>query len=378
MKKTILAIATLSFFASQAWATEELIKNYRGIRSLGMGGVVTTTGRYDEALFGNPANQLEDENWKLTLFSVTAEVNNHILSDQSKIRNATKSSGTDSVAALANSGIVGTVEHERVTLLVPAFYSPHFFGEDTAFAFGLLVNEQLNMILHQDLIVDAQATVDIGPSFGIAHRYMDGNLNVGFNLHLIYRMAGDPNINATNFLSGQKLSLSNIAGQGAGVDGDIGALYKLPMDVPFFKKVSFGASISNIMQSTYRVIKNSSLTSIQSSPPNNDRVLNLGTKLDLPDLPLLTENIFALEMQDIGTTRRLASFWKKLHMGAETKFLLSWLSVRAGINEGYFGGGVGLSLPLIKIDVATYGEELGGNAGVLEDRRYALRLSFDI
>ena len=377
-----MRILTLSLLAllltSQAFATEEVMRIYKGVRSLGMGGVVTTTGRYDESFFGNPATQLEDESWKLSILSVTAEANTHFLSDASKVSAVKSAGGTDAIQKISDSGLVGKNEHTRLTIIAPGFYSPHFFGENTSLAFGLLVDEQTDLMLRGNADVDAQALVDIGPNFGVAHKFLDGALDVGVNGHLLYRLSGDPTLNATSFLAGQKLSLNSVAGQGIGVDFDLGAYYKLPWAIPFFKKVSVGGSLNNMLQSTYRVAGSTVIKSIVGSPFGNDRTASLGVRADLPDFLLTSDSLVAIEFQDIGTTRRLSSFWKKLHMGAETHLLVKLLSVRAGFNEGYVAAGVGLDLPLFKFDVATYGEELGANTGQIEDRRIIARISLDI
>lgn len=377
MRKFLILVFALSL-TTPAWgALQEIIENYRGIRSLGMGGVFATTGIYDEALFGNPAMQLEDPNWRLSLLDITLETDTNLISDYSKINSARTASGSGVPQQIANSGLAGRPEHERLTLLMPAFYSPHFFGQDTSFAIGLLVNEQATLILNQDASVDVQAMVGIGPNFGVAHRFLDGMLDVGFNGHFLYRMAGDPSINAASFLTGQKIALSSIAGQGLGLDFDLGAYYKLPFAVPFFKRLSVGASLNNILQSRYQIASSALASNVHGTVFGNDRTGALGVRGDMPDCLFMRDNLFSIEFQNIGTTQSLASFWKKLHMGGETH-VTGILFVRGGINEGYLGGGLGLDLPLFKFDVATYGEELGANTGRLEDRRVAARFALDL
>lgn len=374
----LTALVTTLASSSSAWALEELIHNYRGIRQLGMGGVATTTGMYDEALFNNPAMQAEDPEWKVTILGITAETDTHFLSDYSKLSSAKSAGGTGTLSSIANSGMVGNVEHARLTLLTPAYYSPRFLSDNFSFAVGLLINNQSTLVLHQDSIIEAQQFDDIGPAFGFGYRLLDGNLDVGLNLRVLYRLAGDPSIKPTQFLTGQKLTLSTVGGQGVGIDGDIGAYYKLPFEVPFFKKLSVGGSFNNFLQSTYRTFGTKLVKTINTFAPGNDRTGALGVRGDLPDFSITSNSLFAIEFQDIGTTRRLATFWKKFHFGGETHFLGKLLAVRAGFNQGYVTGGVGVDLPIVKIDLATYGEEMGSNTGMVEDRRIALRLSFDI
>lgn len=375
--RNLLILVSMLCVTANAWAVEEVMRTYRGVRSLGMGGVETTTGIYDESLFGNPALQLEDPNWKLTILGLTAEGNTHFISDTSKVSDIRSAQGAGVIQKIADDNLAGRNEHYRIGALVPAFYSPKFFGEDTSFAFGLLVNNQTNIMLRSNSDIDLQTILDVGPNFGVAHRFLDGALDVGMNLHMIYRVSGDPTYNAANFLAGQSIAVKNIAGQGIGFDTDLGAFYKLPFEPPFFKRISVGGSLNNLLQSTYRVAGKTLISSLQGNGFGNDRTGSLGARFDMPDAWFMTDNLFSIEWQDIGTTRRLSSFWKKLHMGGETHFL-KFMAFRAGVNEGYLTAGVGFDLPLLKINVATYGEELGANTGRIEDRRVAVNLSFDI
>ncbi|MEW6056938.1 MAG: hypothetical protein AB1540_10020 [Bdellovibrionota bacterium] len=378
-KKIIFAFGLTMFLAQPSWALEEIMKNYRGIRSLGMGGVVTTTGLYDESLFGNPATSLQNPTWKLSLLNVTAEANTNFLEDFNKVSKASSESGTGVISKISDEGIAGRNEHSRLTMLMPAFYSPHFFSENTSFSIGLLFNLQTNIMLHQNVVVDTQTIADVGPNVGIAHRYtlFDSPLDVGINLHGIYRLAGDKSLRATSFLAGQKISLSEVAGQGLGIDGDVGVFYKLPFEPPFFKAISVGASINNVAGSEYRVAFKDIVKKATGAPPVNDRSFNMGVRADLPDALIFTDNLFAIEMQNIGELQYQASFFKRIHFGGETH-LTRFLAFRAGLNQGYVGAGVGINLPLFKFDVATYGEELGSNAGQLEDRRVLVRVALEI
>jgi len=58
-----------------------------------------------------------------------------------------------------------------------------------------------------------------------------------------------------------------------------------------------------------------------------------------------------------------SSFWTWTHVGGEVKFL-KFLSVRTGINEGYFTFGMGVSVPYFDYNFAIYTDELGRYAGL--------------
>lgn len=376
MRYLLLTLGLL-LAAQPSFALQETMKNYRGARSLSMGGVLYTTGLYDESLFGNPALQLDDPAWKISLLNITAELNDHMISDYSDVMKVTSAQGNGVLTTIADKGLAGKNEHYRLGVL-PAFYAPHFFGEDTSFAVGILVNNQTNLMLRSEAQVEMASVLDAGPAFGVAHRFFDSHLNVGVNLRAIYRLSVDRTLNVTDFTQeGKKLNFKTLGTQGAGFDGDIGALYKLPFAIPFFKGVSVGATLANFMQSHYSNFASDVVNGVKGQPVRNDRTFNGGLRLDFPDMLMFQNTLFAFEMQDVGSTYRLISMAKRLHAGAETN-LFGFMAVRAGLNQGYLTGGLGFDLPLVNINLATYGEELGSNAGQLEDRRFLLNLEFAI
>lgn len=382
MKKTIsrisLALAVCLFAsANGAHAVEEVMKPYRGGRSLGMGGLTFTTGLYDEALFGNPAMQLQAPETKIIPFHITAETNVNFLGDIDDVSKVRSASGSAILATIGEKNLAGRNEHARFTLLLPGLYWKDFFGEGTSFSFALLVNTQTNIMLRSNTDVEFQALVDAGPAFGIGYAFKNLGLDVGANLRVLYRLGADRTLTASNLLGGQKLSFSSLGGQGVGADFDLGSMYTLPFSSAFFQKIQFGLSGNNLLQSRYKTANN--LIGTVNSPPNvgNDRTLNVGIRTSLPDFWILSETFFAFEGQNIGTTYKLASAMKKLHFGAETR-LSPTFSVRSGFNQGYVTGGVGINLPVVKIDIATYGEELGSNTGQQEDRRVVFSLRTEI
>ncbi len=375
MKTKFFTLLILALSIQTSHATEEIVHQYRGVRSMGMGGVVTTSGVYDEALFGNPANHTMPETWKVSIINVTAEVNSNLVKDASKFKTVSGASGSDVFTKVADSGIVGHNEHQRVSN-VTGYYSPHFLSDNTGFAFGILVNEQTNIMFRNNLNLDMLGLIDVGPAIGLAKRWWNGDLSVGINVRAIYRLGADRSFAASDFLGGKKLALSDIGGQGMGIDGDVGGYYKIPIEIPIVN-FSAGLSVNNVAASNYDLALKNKINKITSAPPANVRSINAGIRADFDDLLLLRHNKAMFEVQDIGPQKHLVSTWKRIHMGVETG-MLGFLNFRGGFNQGYYTLGFGLDLPILKIDLATYGEEIGSNAGMLEDRRYVARIALDI
>ena len=67
-------------------------------------------------------------------------------------------------------------------------------------------------------------------------------------------------------------------------------------------------------------------------------------------------------------------FGKRLHVGVEFQLPMI-LSLRAGLNQGYYTLGATVDVWVFQFDFATYGEEVGTYAGQREDRRYVGQIS---
>jgi hypothetical protein len=88
--------------------------------------------------------------------------------------------------------------------------------------------------------------------------------------------------------------------------------------------------------------------------------------------------VFAADVRDFASTdERLfdATFWKKLHMGAEFRY--GPVSLRGGFNSGYPSFGAGVRIPYLglKADYAYWGEELGRYAGQIPSWNHQVTLA---
>ena len=66
----------------------------------------------------------------------------------------------------------------------------------------------------------------------------------------------------------------------------------------------------------------------------------------------------------------------KLGMGIEIDLLI-W-QVRAGLNQGYYTLGAGMDFSLLRVDVSTYGVELGEYVGQMQERRYMAQVTMEL
>jgi hypothetical protein len=352
-----------------AQALDQIIRPLQSIRAGGMGGVRLTTGLYDENFFNNPARVTANPKFRFSILDVMAEGNSNLPSTISNI------TGSGDLLTKIGSG-AGSNNHVRVQTTFPGIYIPTGDDGKWAFAFAIISSTQADIDLRQSFSVSPQAISDIGPAFTVGRKLLDDNaLSVGATSHLTYRLASDQNYTFVDLIRGRSLSPLQTGGQGTGLDFDLGATYRLPLltDSPF--KFNVAASIGNLLGGTYANIGFRPIASMVLLPPAQPRTYGFGGSATRESWWKLTDTTFALEFTDIGNNPD-GGFFRLVHLGAETH--LSVFAFRAGVNQGYLTAGMGIDLRFVTLELATYGEEMSLNPGGLEDRRYALKLAFQI
>ncbi|MEO5971283.1 MAG: hypothetical protein ABIQ95_15260 [Bdellovibrionia bacterium] len=360
-----LAIGFL-MYSFPTFALDQITRPYQSVRSFGMGGTRITTGLYDDNFFGNPARVMANPTSKFTFLDITPiDINTRAINLIGPITAA----GSDALTTIANAA--GSNLHERFQFVLPGYYLAATGDRKFALAFGLLTSFQMDVALRQSYRLNLGAVMDVGPAITAGYKFgVDDAISVGLTTHLSYRVTTDPNYNLTDYISGSAPSIANLAGDGSMIDFDLGATYRVGQ-LSTFDIVVAGA-IQNILGGTYSNLSIKPLK-FASGPINQPRSYGLGVTASRPSWGSFANTTFAIEASDVLNNRD-GSFFRLIHLGAET----SWgvLTARLGINQGYLTAGLGLDLRFFTLNLATYGEELGLNAGVFEDRRYAGNIGF--
>lgn len=349
-----------------ALAFDQINRGFQTLRSHAMGGTRVTTGQYADNFFSNPARAAANPAWKLTLFDMSAATNS------SAISNANSVSGGGSLQKFAST--TGSNNYAKVQTSMPSLYLPEL-GR-FALAIGMLSSSEGDLGLRSSYRADSFVLVDIGPAVTVARRFLPGDrLSVGVTTHFNYRLATKDDYSLIDLIKGRSFRAKDVAGEGAGFDFDAGATYNLPAT---FKNFDFqaGASITNLLGGDYHQFKTSVIADNMPGPRAQKTALHMGIAARRSGLLVFHDFMSSLELTDIGNNAN-GSFFRLLHLGAEGK-LVGWLVPRVGISQGYLCGGLGFDLPVVKIDLATWGEELSLNSGGFEDRRFGLRLAFEI
>ena len=374
LSTTLLASALLS--PSSATALDQIIRPYWSPRSAAMGGVRITTGLYDENFFNNPARVTANPKFRFTLFDPMVEASSNL---PDTIKSVTGSG--DVVQKLGDQ--VGKNNHGRLQTTFPAIYFAPGEEGKWGFAFAMITNTQFDIAARSNFSVVPQGTLDMGPAFTVGRRFLEENrLSVGATSHFVYRFQTTRAFSFLDFLQGTSLAPSGSAAQGAMINFDLGATYRLPVGEGSPFRYSVGAALNNLLGDGYDDVSldlvpgiSCSAAGAECSPNGQPRTLGLGLSATRQSWWKLTDTVFALELTDIGNNK-YGSLYRLVHLGAETH--LSVLALRLGVNQGYLSAGLGLDLRFFTLDLTTYGEELTLNPGGFEDRRYALKIALQI
>jgi len=346
-----------------AFALDQIVRPYQSVRSAAMGGVRMTTGLYDENFFNNPARVTANPESKFTLLQLTpVEVNPAALSEGSQIVG-----GKDALGVITDNA--GKNIHDRFQLVFPAYYLASTETRRWAMAFAIITSIQMDADVRQSYQMTMGGIADVGPALTIGRKFLkDDALSVGFTGHFTYRMGTSPNYSLLDYVRGVPLSFSSLANDGAMINLDIGATYKLTKWGEF--DISVAGAIQNLLGGNYSHTL-LSLLKQGGGPPPQLRSYGFGASATRADWWKFTNTVFALEDTDVLNNTN-GSIFRLLHMGGETHW--KSIALRLGLNQGYLGGGIGFDFFYFNLDLTTYGEEMSLNTGGLEDRRY----TFDI
>ncbi len=367
------------FISSLAFGFKEYYSFSKSTRSLGMGGAFYGLSNDEYALFYNPAGLNFYEGGAEGMFSFNFEVSPAMLSainillEQFKSQSANLTTLVDKLESFQ-----GNILHTGVGVF-PYYLRKHF-------AIGLLLADlKTNFaILGKDMntTFDAAAILDSGLFIGFGHKLFRDDLFWGLTIKGLLRGGGRKEFELVEIAQSQSFNVDiiKLGGVGVGADFDLALTYQLPIN---FYKTSTKVSLvlNNVLASKLDFIKNENF----GTPPALSRMLSIGTVTTLPGIYWFDNFLFLLDLAEFsvgGESRaefgaRTGSFFKHVNFGVEAP-INGWLFLRTGFHQGYLTAGLGLYSRFVKLDLATYEEELFSNPGQLGSRRYAMRLVFGV
>lgn len=331
----------------------ELSETWTSVRALGMGNAYSAVVSDGDSLFYNPAGIARIEGFHWTVFDLHAGLNGmsavESAQEIAKIDQSNLSSTLDSLYGKPIWAGGGT----KTAILAPGFAAAGFAGADAGIFLQNRAYPTLNLNYHVDYGIAIGTGFDIVPQFfkfGIVGRRLN---RTGTTLPI------GPSRMAT--LDAEELK-DELKRRGTGYGFDMGILLTAPGPI----KPSLSFVYKNMGYTTF------SHEEGPGAPPRIEPEMVVGAALEI-DGPLITitpsVDYRYLNREDI-------QMGKKLHVGVEVSLPL--IDIRAGLNQGYYTVGAGLSLGILQLDVASYGVELGEYPGQHEDRRYVAALTFQL
>ncbi len=376
MKKFLLVCLGL-LMTPQAFALKEYYSISRSIRALGMGGAFYGLSNDESALFYNPAGLAHYMRGSQGMFSFQGQLSQNF-SDAIKTITDSNGKGIDQV-------VLDLQAFQGKPLTAGVTFMPYFLKKH--FAIGLLAPDvKVNVaVLGRDFDtrVDIAGVGDAGLFLGYGNTFFDPNLAIGFTLKGMYRVGGSKQYSVVDIITQQTagLELKDLGGGGAGVDFDLGATYDLPYK-PFNSNIRTSLTLNNLLATNFSIARLSG----GGAPPGLPRMVTLAGLWSLPGWKAFDRFDVLVDFSefqvggesDATKGSRTGSFFKHLNWGVEAPFGNDFFALRAGFRQGYITAGFGITTRFLKLDLATYEEELFGNPGQLGARRFAFRLAFGI
>jgi len=360
----ILTTIVLSQGSAHAYAP--ITREFHSVRTAGMGDIRYTVGQFEENFFANPAKSADNPENLLQIAKISLESSSGTFST---LGNILKSS--NGLSTFSNS--LGEPLSARLQIIPFALHLKNFITDKWSMGAGLFFSAQTLPLLSNSGQIDLNTTITAGPVFNVSRRLLEEDrLVVGANLKTEIR-ANSKNFSVQEFFSGTSTADAVQGGSGAGIDIDLGSTFR-----PHWKTGGFdyqlAFAINNVLGGAYTNL-GKPIKSWPNGPYATKRSFNLGISAERKDWIGMDHVLFAIESTDTGNNT-FGSFYRTLHLGAQGSW--SIFTVRTGVNQGYFTAGLGMDLVVFSLNLATYGEELGLNPGVMQDRRYALDLGFKI
>lgn len=352
---TRLFVASLfaagALLSSSPVMAAELVESWSSARAMGMGNAFTAVARDGESLFYNPAALARVTGIHWTILDPRIGVNGPQAIEVAGIA-ANDSELADKLSDLYGKSIwLGG--GAKTSFVIPYFGAAAYANGDVGLNLQNPAYPQANINYIFDYGITVGAALDIVPqiwSIGLSARRVN---RTGTNLPM------GPSILASLDTDAIMNQLKN---RGTGYGLDVGTMLTLPLPI----RPTLGFTIRNFGYTAF------SHDEGMAAPPRSEPDMTLGAAFTI-DLPLFSitpaVDYRYMDRPDIQVG-------KKLHLGIE--FDLPLLSLRAGFNQGYYTGGVGLDFVFMSLEAATYGVELGEYPGQLEDRRYMVQMKFDL
>ena len=384
MKKIVsLSLMALGSVLYADMSTQEFL--YKDARIMGAGGANTAVGGYSASVFYNPAGLIKikkSHGMEVELLGLTATASEKTQAFANDIKGASDTQVVDVVKKYSGEAFNANVSN----------YSSFSYHADSNFAYsiGILAATDVNFIPHANDgangLIEAHARSYGGVVLGGAYT-LGESLTLGVSAKYIEQKSYEAGLTSNEVIANKDNLVQylqdtyEVANSGFGVD--VGLLYQ-PTPKSSLNP-SFGVSLIN-----------AGTLNFADAYGAQPMTLNFGAAI-APDLSFFNSFVVSVDYVDALNVQQLRqrnynpartndqydnaniSFDMLQHVRAGVSAGLvdnSWflLTLNGGFYQAAYTAGLDMQLAIIKIQVATYQEQLGAIVGQLTDRRYVVSL----
>ena len=243
-------------------------------------------------------------------------------------------------------------------------FSGVLFGN---FGLGLVTSMYANFYVYRDPnnsgieAVDLKANENIGLASSYGYGFLADTLMVGGTVKYLKRTTTVADVSIANLDDIQNFSLGKYQNSGMGLGLDLGLIYKLkdPLDT------RIGLHVADLGDTHFKRAKSDGI-------PVDDMLQTIGAGVTIaPPVPV-GKSTFSFDLTDI-MRREDGDRLKNIHCGADYLWN-DLLGFALGVNQGFSTWGAYVTTRLFRMDLGSYGEEVGDYIGERSSRRYYLRL----
>lgn len=385
--KKIISLALLGATTSLMAMYAEHAYLYKDPRIMGMGGANVAVGGYSTSVFSNPAGlaKLKKENGLyVDIIGLGVSASGDSIQDVVDDLDEAETDSENIEVISKNSGKnfhIGADQYMSVSKNSDAF----------AWSVGLLGAADVNLMLHGNGgsgLVETSSRAYWGVNFGIAKPYATkfGTLDVGLNVKMVSQKSYEGTLTVSDLLdddedvSDKMQDKYETSSSGFGLD--IGAVLH-PFESSSLNP-AFGISVLNIGS-----------MDMDDSYGGQPLTVNIGASIS-PEVKWIEHFIVAVDYVDLfnANTYRMynynavddsvtysdyeeADIMKRLRLGVSLGLIDSTFfstTLNMGLYQGAYTAGLDLELTLLKLNFATYEEQMGTGSVDIADRRYMVKL----
>lgn len=353
---------------------KELYGPEAGVVPFGMGRAYSAVADDWLALHYNPAGLALVSRVDLQLFDLRVGSNRDVIDSYDNIKNLSdKSKGiAATLNEYAGKHVMAEVSnHSQITV-------PHF-----AVGVGYNVHADIDMQNTAYPTTQMRYTRDFSVSAGAAAAFgKRKDLRVGGKISLVQRRGGSRTVGIDEIAGSRETLVDLFKQTGSGVAGTFGLQYRLPttgrteVTTSFvwhdIGETSFGGHMDQDRPS--RINQNMVVGAAVRFPIGGRKNRRLERRYGASRST--SHLTFAFDYSHLNYGLDTEHFPKHIHLGMNLDLPL--LSLQAGLNQTSLTFGTSFDIGILRVAVATYGEELGSYAGQRRDRRYLLSVGSNL